>query len=88
MRALIAFAATAMIFAGCSEPDDLARGLTIGRPAKVSDSGQEPAPIVHVMDFHSPDSSRGNVCPPNSGSFGSSGGFDAVTKGATSDFCL
>ena len=88
MRALVFFAAAAMIFAGCSEPGDLARGLIITRPAKVADSGQKPAPIVHVMDFHSPDSSRGNLCPPNSGSFGSSGGLDVVTKGTTSDFCL
>ena len=87
MRALVIIATIGAIIAGCTEPRDVARNRVVP-PTAVSVTSQEPAPIVHVMDFHSPESSRGNVCPPNSGSFGSSGGFDAVTKGATSDFCL
>ena len=86
MRALVIIATIVAIIAGCTEPRDVARNRVVP-PTAVSVTSQEPAPIVHVMDFHSPDRSRGNVCPPNS-SFGSAGGFDAVTKGATSDYCL
>jgi hypothetical protein len=60
------------------------RGLP-PQPAAVSVRGQK-APIVH--GFPLTGQFGGNACPLNGEGFGSMGGFDAVTKRATGDYCL
>ena len=86
MRRLVAIASiTAML--GCAAPPNTAQHQA-SRPVRTGAADWQPVPVVHVMDYHSPDGARRLGCSADGGGSNALNSFDIVTKGATNDSCL
>jgi hypothetical protein len=84
---VIIFTAIAALAGSCTGARNVADDRAA--PARQTPAASmEAAPIIRVTDFHSPESSRGDACPPNSGGYGSISSLDMVTKGAMNGACL